>query len=106
MANRSEIYTSAGEELDRLVDRLRGLSREELLTLIDHPMTSALEISGKKFSLGAWAELRDGDRLSVVAEVRRNFILGMSKVQAVGFFVEPEGHITPMIDKDLWAHGY
>jgi len=70
------------------------------------PLNAKLVPSGKQFELGAWAEVREDDRLSVVAEIRREFWLGMSQVLVEGFFVEVDGRITPMVDRDLWDHGY
>jgi hypothetical protein len=106
MASKSDAYAQAAEELDRLAEQLTAQSRSELTRLIANPTTSKLKLAGKKFELGAWAETRDDDRLSVIAEIRRNFWLGASKVQVRGFFVERDGTITQMVDRDLWDHGY
>src|SRR5688572_7954453 len=106
MAFKRDTYTRAAAELQRLAEQLRSESRSHLMRLVRSPMSADLELDGRKFQIGAWAEVREDERLSVVAEVRRNRWFGASKVQVEGFFVEPDGRITTMAERDLWDHGY
>jgi hypothetical protein len=85
---------------------LRAKSFDELRLFVDEPKSWKAEIRGKSVDFGIWAQVHEGSRLAVLVEGRRNFILGISRVAANGFYKAPEGTVTPFEEKDLWAHGY
>jgi hypothetical protein len=98
------------QEVSGVVDAqlrdLRTAAMHDLRALVDQPRHWTTKVEGKSVDFCIWAELHDADRLAVIVEGRRKFILGISRVVADGFYVTSDGATTPFEQRDLWAHGY
>lgn len=101
-----EKWEKARERLSAMAQELKGKSRAELEFLAEQEYREVLKVGDVSFQLGAWSKRHEDGRLSVIVEAWRERFLGMSQSSVLGFFLEQNGDISEMKEKDFWSHGY
>ncbi|HYA38998.1 MAG TPA: hypothetical protein VEI74_12100 [Candidatus Methylomirabilis sp.] len=104
--NKARLLKETQAVIDARISELMTKPYDQIRSLLTSPENRKVKVLDKSLDFGVWAQEHNSDRIAVIVEARRNFILGVSKVVANGFYKSRDGTAIPFELKDLWSHGY
>ena len=103
---KKEMWDKVREHLSALQNELVKKDRVELERLAENELQETLKLGQVSFEIGAWSKKHEDGRLAVLIHAFRYRFLGWSQSTVNGFFIDENGVISEMQEKDLWDHGY
>jgi len=104
--SKREMWEKVRERLSILLAELKNKNRTELEHLAEAQYQETMRVGTVSFQMGAWSKKHKDGRLAVLVDAWRNRFLGWSQSAVAGFYLEENGKISEMAERDFWEHGY
>lgn len=87
--------------IDARISELKAMSYEDLVCLAPYRDERVI-VGNRKVTIAIWKDVVEGQKLRIVVQAYRPFILGFGRMDARGFLVDSSGKLTDLVGDEMY----